>query len=48
MSKDDYKETKEFMNLYEGKYADLWKGFSNTDIMPNIEKLVLFTRAIKK
>ena len=35
------------MNLHNGKYIDVWKGFSDTDLIPNIEKLALFNRSMK-
>lgn len=36
------------MNLFDGKYANIWKEYSSTDNIPNIEKLALFIRSIKR
>ena len=43
----DYKLITDMMNLHNGKYIDVWKGFSDTDLIPNIEKLALFNRSMK-
>lgn len=37
----------DMMNLHNGKYIDVWKGFSDTDLVPNIEKLALFNRTMR-
>lgn len=44
----DYEEIIDFMNLHNGKYIDVWKGFSKTDEIPNIQKLALFVRSIRR
>lgn len=48
LSSTDCKEIADFINLFEGKYANIWKGYSSTDMIPNIEKLALFVRSIKR
>lgn len=48
LTPQDCKEVADFMNLFDGKYANIWRGYSSTDIIPNIEKLALFTRSIKR
>lgn len=40
----DYKQITDFMNMYNGKFADVWK--SEKDGMRNIEKLALFVRSL--
>lgn len=30
-----------------GRFIEKWKGFSDTDIVPNIQKLALFTRTMR-
>ena len=33
--------------MHNGKYIDVWKGYSDTDLIPNIEKLALFNRSMR-
>ena len=47
LTERDYKLITDMMNLHNGKYIDVWKGFSDTDLIPNIEKLALFNRSMK-
>ena len=35
------------MNKENGRYIQQWKGYSNSDIVPNIQKLALFTRTMR-
>ena len=44
----DYEQIAEFMNLHNGKYINLWKGYSKTDDVANINKLALFVRSISR
>ena len=44
----DYEQITEFMNLHNGKYIDVWKGYSKTDNIANIHKLALFVRSISR
>lgn len=48
ITKNDCSEIADFMNMHEGKFANLWRGYSQTDMIPNIEKLALFTRSLKR
>ena len=47
LTEQDYKLITDMMNLHNGKYIDVWKGFSDTDLIPNIEKLALFNRSMR-
>ena len=47
LTAQDYKLITDMMNLHDGKYIDVWKGFSDTDLIPNIEKLALFNRSMR-
>lgn len=47
LTTQDYKLITDIMNLHNGKYIDVWKGYSDTDLIPNIEKLALFNRSMK-
>lgn len=47
LTAQDYKLITDMMNLHNGKYIDVWKGFSDTDLIPNIEKLALFNRSMR-
>lgn len=44
----DYEQIAEFMNLHNGKYINVWKGYSKTDDVANINKLALFVRSISR
>lgn len=48
LTKNDCREIADFINMHNGKFADIWKGYSKTDIIPNIEELALFTRSLKR
>ena len=47
LTEQDYKLITDMMNLHNGKYIDVWKGYSDTDLIPNIEKLALFNRSMR-
>lgn len=47
LSEKDYKIIQNFMNRDNGRFIEQWKGFSDTDIVPNIQKLALFTRTMR-
>ena len=47
LTEQDYKLITDMMNLHNGKYIDVWKGYSETDLIPNIEKLALFNRSMR-
>lgn len=48
LTEQDCKLIAHYINLFDGKYANFWKGYSSTDTIPNIEKLALFIRSIKR
>ena len=48
LKNQDYSEIADFINMFGGKYANIWLGFKNGDLLPNIEKLALFIRSIKR
>lgn len=48
VSESDVKEVTHFMNMHNGKFLSTWMGFSLSDMIPNIEKLALFVRSIKR
>lgn len=48
ITKNDCSEIADFMNMHGGKFTNLWRGYSQTDMIPNIEKLALFTRSLKR
>ena len=47
LSEKDYKIIQSFMNADNGRYIAQWKGFSDTDVVRNIQKLALFTRTMR-
>lgn len=47
LSEKDYKIIQNFMNKANGRFIDEWKGNSNTDTIPNIQKLALFARTMQ-
>ncbi len=47
LSEKDYKIIHSFMNRDNGRFIEKWKGFSDTDLVPNIQKLALFTRTMR-
>ena len=47
LSEKDYKIIHSFMNKDNGRFIEQWKGFSDTDLLPNIQKLALFTRTMR-
>lgn len=48
ITQNDCSEIADFMNMHGGKFANLWRGYSQVDMIPNIEKLALFTRSLKR
>lgn len=48
LKQQDYQEITEFMNLHDGRFLSRWLGCSNTDLTPNVQKLALFVRSIKR
>ena len=44
----DCKDIADFMNMHNGKYINTWRGYTLTDDIPNIEKLALFVRSLKR
>lgn len=36
------------MNIHNGRFMNIWKGYCSEDSIPNIEKLALFVRSIKR
>ncbi len=48
VSESDVKEVTHFMNMHNGRFLSTWMGFSLSDMIPNIEKLALFVRSIKR
>lgn len=47
LNKKDYKLIQSFMNKDNGKYIHQWTGYSDTDIVPNRQKLALFVRTMR-
>lgn len=47
LTNNDFKTIQQFMNADNGKYIEMWKGYSDTDIVPNIQKLALFARTMR-
>lgn len=47
LSEKDYKIIQDFMNKDNGRFISKWKGFSDTDTIPNIQKLALFVRTMR-
>ena len=47
LSEKDYRIIHSFMNKDNGRFIEQWKGFSDTDLVPNIQKLALFTRTMR-
>ena len=47
LCKKDYKLIQRFMNKDNGKYIHQWTGYSDTDIVPNRQKLALFVRTMR-
>lgn len=47
LSNKDYKLIQSFMNKDNGKYIHQWTGYSDTDIVPNRQKLALFVRTMR-
>jgi len=39
LTQNDYELIAKMMNAHDGKFIDLWKGFSHTDSIPNIQNL---------
>ena len=48
VTQQDCKEIADFMNMHNGKYLNTWRGYTLTDDIPNIEKLALFVRSLKR
>lgn len=48
LSESDLKEIADFMNMHNGRFMNIWKGYCSEDSIPNIEKLALFVRSIKR
>ena len=48
VTQQDCKEIADFMNMHNGKYINTWRGYTLTDDIPNIEKLALFVRSLKR
>ena len=48
LTEQDCELVAHYINLFDGKYANIWKEYSSTDNIPNIEKLALFIRSIKR
>lgn len=47
LTEKDYGVMQMLMNRDNGKYIEAWKGFSDTDMVPNRQKLALFTRTLR-
>lgn len=47
LSNKDYKLIQSFMNKDNSKYIHQWTGYSDTDIVPNRQKLALFVRTMR-
>lgn len=47
LSEKDYGIIQKLMNRDNGRFIEQWKGYSDTDIVPNAQKLALFTRTMR-
>ncbi|MDO5306198.1 MAG: hypothetical protein Q4E83_00390 [bacterium] len=47
LSKKDYKIIQKFLNKDNGHYIKLWNELSDTDPIPNLQKLAIFTRTMR-
>jgi len=47
LSDKDYSIIQSLMNKDYGRFIQQWKGYSDTDTIPNIQKLALFTRTMR-
>ncbi len=48
LSKQDLSDIADFMNMHNGRYMKIWKDCSGSDFVPNVDKLALFVRSIKR
>lgn len=48
LTKEDLANIADFMNMHNGKYMSVWKECSGTDFTPNVDKLALFVRSVKR
>lgn len=48
LSQQDLVDIADFMNMHDGRYMRIWKDCSGTDFTPNVDKLALFVRSIKR
>ncbi len=48
LTESDLADIADFMNMHNGKFINLWRGTTAGDNIPNIEKLALFVRSIKR
>lgn len=47
LTEKDYEVIQKIMNADNGRYIEKWKGYSDTDIVPNLQKLALFSRTMR-
>ncbi len=48
LTESDLVDIADFMNMHNGKFINIWRGTTAGDNIPNIEKLALFVRSIKR
>ena len=48
LTESDLVDIADFMNMHNGRFINLWRGTTAGDNIPNIEKLALFVRSIKR
>ncbi len=48
LTESDLADIADFMNMHNGKFINIWRGTTGGDNIPNIEKLALFVRSIKR
>ena len=48
LTESDLADIADFMNMHNGKFINIWRGTTAGDNIPNIEKLALFVRSIKR
>lgn len=47
LSMTDYSIMQKFIDMDSRRFVQQWKGFSNTDSIPNAQKLAIFTRTMR-
>ena len=48
LSDKDYEDLMHFVNMHDGIYMKEWLGYSKTDFTPNLDKLMMFIRSMRR